>query len=116
MTEAPDIATAWRNELEQIPNTRHGTLAMAQAAYGQPRLRALYPFSSHGALHFVRTPPPWTRDPGEPELPFILESGPPYRVYAASYAELLGEAATPEEGVALLVANLPPGIGVQPNR
>ncbi|WP_034264130.1 DUF6193 family natural product biosynthesis protein [Actinospica robiniae] len=108
------MAAAWRNELEQTPHTRHGTLLMAQAAYGQPRLRALYPFYSHGALHFLTTvPPPWPRDLGEPDLPFILEGGPPYSVCTAGYAELLGEAATPEEGVALLVANLPPDVGVQ---
>ncbi|SNX88611.1 hypothetical protein SAMN06272735_9083 [Streptomyces sp. TLI_55] len=46
----------------------------------------------------------------EPDnLPFIVCSGPPYKVYASGYAALLGAGATPEEAAALVVAHLPTG-------
>lgn len=111
MSEAPDIPTAWQWLLERRPGTRGyydtaSLLPIAEAAHAEPRLRALYPFPTHGTLHFLRSAPPW--DPsGRDDLPFILAGAPPYRVYASGYAELLGEGATPEAAAALAVANLP---------
>ncbi|MFF5366510.1 DUF6193 family natural product biosynthesis protein [Streptomyces sp. NPDC013187] len=110
MSEAPDIATAWRWLLERKPGTRgaaHDALTVVvEAAYAEPRLRSLYPFPTHGTLHFLRGAPPWN-EPGHDGLPFILYGGPPYKVYSSGYAELLGEAATPAEAAALAVAHLP---------
>lgn len=112
MAEAPDIPTAWRCLLEQTPGARHGNLSVAQAAYGQPRLCSLFPFPTHGTLRFLMSvPPPWPAERGDPDLPFIVESGPPFRVYAPGYRQLLGEEATPEAAAALVVANLPPRAG-----
>lgn len=109
MAEAPDIPTAWRDLLEQTPGTRQGNLLVARAAHEQCVLRGLFPFPTHGTLHFlVSPPPPWPADLGEPELLFMTESGPPFRVYTARYGELLGEADTPEAAAAQVVANLPP--------
>ncbi|MFC1441930.1 DUF6193 family natural product biosynthesis protein [Streptacidiphilus sp. N1-10] len=111
MPEAPDIATAWRCLLERTEG-RQGDPLVVQAAYEQPRLRALFPFPSHGCLKFMRlAPPPWPFDLGEEELPFIVSSNPGYKVYATRYERLLGETRTPEEAAALLVANLPDGVG-----
>ncbi len=111
MPEAPDTPTAWRYLLERSQG-RQGDPLVAQAAYEQPRLRALFPFPTHGCLKFIRSvPPPFPIDLGEEELPFIV-SGPPYSVYTSRYGKLLGETDTPEEAAALLVANLPPGVGL----
>lgn len=110
MSEAPDVATAWRWLLERKPGTRgatHDSLpAIVGAAHAEPRLRNLYPFPTHGTLHFLRSAPPWA-DPNQDDLPFILYGGPPFEVYASAYATLLGEAATPAEAAALVVSHLP---------
>jgi hypothetical protein len=105
MPEALDISTAWRHLLERTPGTRQGDPLVVEAAHAQPRLRSLYPWPSHGTLKFLRSAPSWAED--HDDLPFIVCGRPPYKVYASRYAILLGEAATPEEAAALLVAHLP---------
>ncbi|MET8703792.1 DUF6193 family natural product biosynthesis protein [Kitasatospora sp. NPDC004723] len=106
MPEAPDTPTAWRQLLECTPGTRQGDPLVVEAAHAQPRLRSLYPWPSHGTLKFLRSAPSWDRsDPDD--LPFIVCGGPPYKVYSTGYATLLGEADTPEEAAALVVAHLP---------
>lgn len=96
--------------MERKPGTRgaaHESLAVVgEAAYAESCLRSLYPFPTHGALHFLRGTPPWS-EPGFDDLPFILYGGPPYKVYSSGYTELLGEVATPEAAAALAVAHLP---------
>ncbi|SDN46643.1 DUF6193 family natural product biosynthesis protein [Actinacidiphila guanduensis] len=111
MPEAPDIETAWLQLLEGTPGTRQGDPLVVEAAYAQSRLRALFPFPTHGTLHFLcAAPPPW---PGSDRdrLPFIVCGEQPYKIYTPDYGELLGEAATPEEAAALLVAHLPDAVG-----
>ncbi|OZV80188.1 hypothetical protein CA850_15955 [Micromonospora echinospora] len=110
MPEAPDITTAWRYLREKTPNTRQGDPLVVNAAYAQPRLRALFPFPTHGTLRFLRTAPPRQSEEID-SLPFIVCGEPPYQVYAAGYSELLGTAATPEEAAALVVAHLPEDAG-----
>lgn len=111
MADAPDIATAWCWLLERRPGTRGAThdelLVVVEAAYVEPRLRVLYPFPTHGALHFLRSAPPWRDRSRSDDLPFILYGGPPYKVYASGYTGLLGEAATPGEAVSIMVTHLP---------
>lgn len=112
MAEAPDIATAWRWLLERRPGTRgamhESLLTVVEAAHAEPRLRGLYPFPTHGTLHFLLVaPPPWPASDGA-QLPFIVWSGPPYKVYLPGHADLLGEAGTPAEAAALVVNHLPP--------
>jgi hypothetical protein len=112
MSEAPDITTAWQQLLEGTPGTRQGDPLVVEAAHAQPRLRALYPFSTHGTLHFLLVaPPPWPESDGD-QLPFIVCGGPPYKIYTPGYGELLGETATPGEAAALLVDHLPADAGL----
>ena len=115
MSEAPDIATAWRQLLQGTPGTRQGDPLVVAAAYTQPRLRALYPFPTHGTLHFLLALPPWP-DPEGDRLPFIVCGRPPYKIYTAGYGELLGEADTPVKAVALLVDHLPADAGMTAER
>ncbi|WP_444978760.1 DUF6193 family natural product biosynthesis protein [Actinoplanes xinjiangensis] len=65
-----------------------------------------FPFPTHGTLAFCRTPPASLPVSPEDALPFIV-SGNPYQVYTPGYGKVLGEAATPDEAVALLAAHLP---------
>ncbi|MEU1690037.1 DUF6193 family natural product biosynthesis protein [Streptomyces hirsutus] len=112
MPEASDIATAWRWLLELRSGTRgamHESLpVIIEAAHAELRLRGLYPFPTHGTLHFLRSAPPWSGSDHD-DVPFIVYGGPPYQVYAAGYAALLGEVATPAEAAALVVSHLPRG-------
>lgn len=107
MPEAPDFLTAWRQLRERTPGTRQGDPLVIEAAHAQPQLRGFYPWPSHGTLKFLRSGPPWGDTPQD-DLPFIVCWGPPYKVYTSRYTILLGEAATPEEAAALVVAHLPP--------
>ncbi|MFJ1551511.1 DUF6193 family natural product biosynthesis protein [Streptomyces sp. NPDC088246] len=76
---------------EGAPTARLGSPEVIRAACAEPRLRALFPFLSHGCLTFHRnTEFPWSND-----LPFIAGYA-PCSVYAPRYAELLGEALTPQ--------------------
>ncbi|MFB7300639.1 DUF6193 family natural product biosynthesis protein [Streptomyces rubiginosohelvolus] len=60
-----------------------GEPAVREAAYAEPRLRALFPFTSHGALTFHRnTEFPWSDD-----LPFIVGDGQACTVWAPARVE-----------------------------
>ncbi|MFF7213597.1 DUF6193 family natural product biosynthesis protein [Streptomyces sp. NPDC008238] len=114
MSEAPDVETAWTRLLERRPNTR-GALddtlpPIAAAAYAEPALRSLFPFPTHGTLKFIRHAPPWHEPPVD-DLPFIVLGEPPYGVYTSGYRTRLGEAATAEDAIGLVVAHLPPDLG-----
>ncbi|CAM5643674.1 hypothetical protein SAVIM338S_06336 [Streptomyces avidinii] len=79
------------------------------AAYAEPRLRALFPFPSHGALTFHRnTHFPWSND-----LPFIVGDAQSCIVYAplGTSPRVLGESLTPDEAAALVVTHLPHDCG-----
>ncbi|MDX3587267.1 DUF6193 family natural product biosynthesis protein [Streptomyces europaeiscabiei] len=114
MSEAPDVETAWTWLLERRPGTRgsfNDTLPpIAAAAYAEPVLRGLFPFHTHGTLKFIRDAPPWYEPPAD-DLPFIVLGEPPYSVYASGYGTLLGEVATAEDAIGLVMAHLPPGLG-----
>lgn len=100
------IETAWRLTLERSRGIRLGSARVAEAAYAQPRLRALFPFPTHGTLKFLQ---PHSLSSGD-RAPFIAGSGSDFPVYTGGY-ELLGRAETPEEAAALVVANLPEDYG-----
>ncbi|MET7702029.1 DUF6193 family natural product biosynthesis protein [Streptomyces sp. NPDC005485] len=113
MAEAPDAETAWRWLLERRPGTRghyggEELFAIAAAAHAEPRLRVLYPFPSHGTLKLLRSGPPFDGTHRD-DLPYVICDGPPYKVNAI-HRGLLGEAATPREAAALVVAHLPPDV------
>ncbi|MEU9455761.1 DUF6193 family natural product biosynthesis protein [Streptomyces sp. NPDC048277] len=109
MAEAPDAATAWRWLLERRPHTRgyldDELVEIAHAAHAEPLLRALYPWPSHGALHFLRDGQA-DEHPGE-RFPYVLYGPAPYTVHSSDFIRL-GEPATAGEAVALLVRHLPP--------
>ncbi|AGJ56398.1 hypothetical protein F750_3952 [Streptomyces sp. PAMC 26508] len=111
MVEAPDVETAWTWLLERRPGTRgwfDDTLPpVAAAAYAKPVLRGLFPFHTHGTLKFIREAPPWHEPPID-DLPYVVLGEPPYSVHTAGRATRLGEAATAEDAIDLVMAHLPP--------
>jgi len=81
---------------------------LLEAAYAEPRLRRLFPWTGMGELHFSRcTEWPWTWD-----IPYIEPAaGGTYVVSGPSRVENVGSAATAQEAVAMVVDHLPPGTG-----
>jgi len=82
-----------------------------EAAYAEPRLRQLLPFTSHWVLCFSRcTGSPHTTD--VPWIGYVISEN-RYKVRAPGWSDddhhVFGEPATADEAVALLVANLPEG-------
>ncbi|MFB7449870.1 DUF6193 family natural product biosynthesis protein [Streptomyces sp. NPDC056194] len=108
MTEETVVEKTWRGILEGHPGARRGEPAVIAAAYAEPRLRALYPFPSHGALSFHRnTQFPWSND-----LPYIVGDAQSCIVYAPlRVGGMLGESLTPQEAAALVVVHLPDNCG-----
>lgn len=85
---------------------------LIEAAYAQPRLRALYPFHSHRSLHFSRcTGFPYTHD-----IP-VIDPRPDgtYRVVwwhdRSPDGPAIAEADNPHDAVALVIAHLPNDCG-----
>ncbi|KJY24050.1 hypothetical protein VR46_42955, partial [Streptomyces sp. NRRL S-444] len=82
--------------------------ALVEAAHAERRLRELYVFSSHWTLGFSSC----TGFPFQDEVAIAPSSGGrPYRVLKHPHADVIGEAATAEEAVALAVACLPADLG-----
>jgi hypothetical protein len=81
---------------------------LLEAAYAQPLLRQLFPWTGMGELHFSRcTEQRWTWD-----IPYIR---PPangtYLVSGPLRNETIGPAATAQDAVAMVVDRLPAGCG-----
>ncbi|MBT2506546.1 hypothetical protein J7I98_11690 [Streptomyces sp. ISL-98] len=81
---------------------------MLEAAYAEPRLRQLFPWTGMGELHFSRcTEQRWTWD-----IPYIQPAAEgEYWVSGPSRSESVGPAATPAQAVTMVVERLPPGCG-----
>ena len=81
---------------------------LLEAAYAEPRLRRLFPWTGMGELHFSRcTGWPWTWD-----VPYIqpaADGG--YWVSGPRRSEVVGPAATPQEAIAMVIERLPPNCG-----
>ncbi|MFE7515733.1 DUF6193 family natural product biosynthesis protein [Streptomyces sp. NPDC057540] len=108
MAEETVAEKTWRGMLEGRPDARRGEPAVIAAAYAEPRLRALYPFPSHGALTFHRN----TQDPWSNDLPYIVGDAQSCIVYAPLHVGgMLGQSLTPREAAALVVAHLPDDCG-----
>lgn len=83
-----------------------GIVALLEAAAAQPRLRRLYPFTSHYALAFsTSTRHPWSVRAGPIEP---LHDG-RFRVYRRTPFAVIGETETAEQAVALMLEHLPAG-------
>lgn len=79
---------------------------LSEAAYAEPRLRRLLPWTGMSELHFSRcTEWPWTWD-----IPYIQPAdGQGYLIAGPSRSETVGPAATAREAVAMVVERLPVG-------
>ncbi len=91
-----------------------GLVRLLRAARAEPRLRRLFPFTSHYNLHFsLSTTQPWA----EQGLPNAHpQEGGSYLVGRWHESGERVTAATPEEAVALLVERLPADLGPVFNR
>ncbi|MFD3842708.1 DUF6193 family natural product biosynthesis protein [Streptomyces sp. NPDC058642] len=86
-----------------------GYHALVEAAYAEPALRALYPFTSHWALRFSTTTGPFTSIVG----PCLLADGIDRYTVSTGFtgSGVLAEATTAQEAVAAAVRHLPSGLG-----
>ncbi|MEU9149908.1 DUF6193 family natural product biosynthesis protein [Streptomyces sp. NPDC048417] len=81
---------------------------LVEAAYAEPRLRQLFPFTSHWTVAFSSC----TARPYHDEIAIAPQyGGGPYLVLRHPNTGMLGEAATVEEAVALALAHLPESAG-----
>ncbi|MGW2374678.1 DUF6193 family natural product biosynthesis protein [Kitasatospora sp. NPDC001683] len=81
---------------------------LVEAAHAQPRLRQLFPVTSHGTLCFL----PRTGYPCKPVVAIDpARDGDPYRVQRFPHGGLIAEVGTAEEAAALAVAHLPADLG-----
>ncbi|MEV4466109.1 DUF6193 family natural product biosynthesis protein [Micromonospora echinofusca] len=83
--------------------------ALIEAAYAEPRLRQLYPFTSHWSLRFSTS----TRPSLSHEVLVCLHAGrgKDYSVTMGYMGQGLGETDTAEEAVSLAARNLPADLG-----
>lgn len=96
--EAAELEYAWRKAYQ----------ALIEAAYAEPALRALYPFTSHWALRFSSTTRPGLTIVG-PSL--SADSDGTFGVGRGFITQDLGRFDTAQEAVAAAVGHLPAGLG-----
>ena len=108
--QATDVVElAW----QELLNADRVSAELVAAAYAEPQLRQLFPWVGMWELHFSRcTEKDWTWD-----VPYIgpKAAGPdhagPYYVAGPLRTQKIGEAATAQEAVAMVVDRLPPNSG-----
>jgi hypothetical protein len=104
---AEAVQARWNIELGMCDGGPDGFRELLEAAYAEPKLRQLYPVSSHWTLHFSRS----TGDVMLRDVPFVDPvRGGRYRVNATT-GDVIGEADTAQQAVAMVVAALPPDCG-----
>ncbi|MEV7243077.1 DUF6193 family natural product biosynthesis protein [Streptomyces sp. NPDC093248] len=107
--ESLRLSWQWRHAMHRVRSPGRpypGIVLLLEAAAAQPRLRRLYPFTSHFALLFSSsTGYPWTVQAGSIEP---LDNG-RFKVRRRSPSALIGEVGTAEEAVALVLGLLPTG-------
>ena len=107
---AQTVESEWQHLLVEAAGTDWPEYrALIDAAYNQPRLRRLYPFTSHWSLRFsTRTRPHLSR-----EILVCLHPGKgTYYVVTMGYTgDKLGETVTAEEAVSLAIQHFPPNLG-----
>ncbi|MFB8277323.1 DUF6193 family natural product biosynthesis protein [Nocardia colli] len=96
------VETKWNlYRRTQAPHIDHDLI---EAAYAQPRLRMLFPYTSHETLHLSRC----TRFPFTHDLPAIIpRSDGTYQVISPRPRSPIGQATTPTDAVELLLNHLP---------
>ncbi|MGW2490028.1 DUF6193 family natural product biosynthesis protein [Streptomyces sp. NPDC001606] len=81
---------------------------LLEAAYAEPRLRQLFPWTGMGELHFSRC----TEWPGTWDIPYIQPAADGrYWVSGPSRSQHVGPAATAQQAVAMVVERLPADAG-----
>ncbi|WP_433546826.1 DUF6193 family natural product biosynthesis protein [Streptomyces sp. CA-294286] len=107
--DTDEVEAAWQALLryDQV------SAELVAAAYAEPRLRQLFPWTGMWELHFSRcTEFPWTWD-----VPYIgprsagASHAGPFSVEGPSRSERVGEAATARQAVAMVVERLPADCG-----
>lgn len=99
------VAEKWRRYLEP---DQYEDLELIRAAHAEPRLRLLFPFTSHGSLHFSRcTGWPYSRDVSA----IYPLGGGRYAVQHRGEDFSMEPAFTAEEAAASVVARMPAGWG-----
>ncbi|MFE0629197.1 DUF6193 family natural product biosynthesis protein [Streptomyces sp. NPDC058864] len=104
------LSRQWLHAVHQIRSPGRpypGIVPLLEAAAAQPRLRRLYPFTSHFTLLFSSsTSHPWTVQGGSVEP---LHNG-RFKVRRRGPSAVIGEFGTAEEAVALVLELLPTGV------
>jgi hypothetical protein len=102
------VAAEWRQLRQDAAEVDlPGYRALIEAAHAEPRLRQLYPYTSHGMLRFSTT----TGYPFSPDLVCLQASRDRFIVRESWMGQALGETATAEEAVLLAVGHLPAQLG-----
>lgn len=98
-----------RRQAEELEYDWQATYqALIEAAYAEPALRALYPFTSHWALRFSGTTRPGLKIVG----PSLCANGDGTYGLGRGFMTMdVGTFSTPQEAVALAVRHLPAGLG-----
>ncbi|MFI6235238.1 DUF6193 family natural product biosynthesis protein [Micromonospora sp. NPDC050784] len=96
----------WLRQRTEEADWPHHT-ALVEAAYNEPRLRQLYPYTSHSVLNFSTT----TGYPFSPSPVSLSGHGSRSNFRVWGRREVVGETATAAEAVALAVAHLPTDLG-----
>ncbi|MET8265588.1 DUF6193 family natural product biosynthesis protein [Micromonospora arida] len=102
------VAAEWqwlRQSTSEADGPNHR--ALIEAASNEPRLRQLYPYTSHSVLNFSTT----TGYPFSPSPVSLSAHGSPSNFRVWGRREVLGETATATEAVALAAAHLPADLG-----
>ncbi|WP_234334610.1 DUF6193 family natural product biosynthesis protein [Streptomyces sp. NRRL B-1347] len=98
------VAAGW----QAVRDDGRVRVELLEAAYEEPRLRQLFPWTGMGELHFSRcTEQRWTWD-----IPYIQPAaGDTYQVCGPLRSQTVGLAATAQEAIAMVVQHLPAGCG-----
>ncbi|MFC4071920.1 DUF6193 family natural product biosynthesis protein [Actinoplanes subglobosus] len=115
--EVPDgnpadvIAAEWQYTLKDAQQSDWPEyLALIEAAYAEPKLRRLYPYTSHWELSFSATPYPFT-----PSFATLVASrGGAYTVKEWWNGPALAQVTTPAETISIAVDRIPEGLGQGP--
>lgn len=107
------LLASWRwsrdvHAVRRPGNTFRGVVPLLEAAYAEPRLRQLYPFTSHWNLLFSNR----IGYPHDVTAPLVVPlSDGRFRVHDRRSETVVGEAGTAQEAIELVIAHLPADLG-----